>query len=132
MVLTRCILIQQENIILQLEQVQKFLKSKGRQHKIMKTAIKPDKEGFYGEFGGAYIPEMLYPNIHELQDKYLAILGSPDFREDMTSLLKDYAGRPTPLYYAERLSEYYETNRAGNAGHGHLRRSGRRTAGAWS
>ena len=73
-------------------------------------AITVDKEGFYGEFGGAYIPEMLYPNIRELQDNYLDILESPSFRNELQSLLKDYAGRPTPLYFAERLSEYYRTN----------------------
>lgn len=68
-----------------------------------------DKKGFYGEFGGAFIPEMLYPNIRELQSEYLQIIGSDDFREEYYSLLRNYAGRPSPLYYAARLSEHYKT-----------------------
>ncbi len=74
------------------------------------SKISVSKEGYYGEFGGAYIPEMLYPNIRELQKNYLSVLESPSFREEYQSLLKDYAGRPTPLYFAERLSTYYKTN----------------------
>ena len=69
-----------------------------------------DKNGFYGEFGGAYIPEMLYPNIRELEEKYLKILASEDFRSEFRQLLKDYAGRPTPLFRAARLSEHYGTH----------------------
>jgi len=69
-----------------------------------------DQKGFYGEFGGAYIPEMLYPNVKELEEKYLAIIESESFRNEFFVLLKDYAGRPTPLYRAGRLSEYYGTN----------------------
>lgn len=69
-----------------------------------------DQKGFYGEFGGAYVPEMLYTNIKELEEKYLAIIESESFRNDFAMLLKDYAGRPTPLYRAGRLSEYYGTN----------------------
>jgi len=69
-----------------------------------------DQKGFYGEFGGAYIPEMLYPNVKELEEKYLAIIESESFRDEFTTLLKDYAGRPTPLYLAGRLSEHYGTN----------------------
>ena len=69
-----------------------------------------DQKGFYGEFGGAYIPEMLYPNIRELEENYLKIIGSEQFREQFRLLLQDYAGRPTPLFRADRLSEHYGTN----------------------
>jgi len=64
-------------------------------------------KGFYGNFGGAYIPEMLYPNIEELQKKYLDIIGEPSFKKEFHDLLRDYVGRPTPLYFAERLSRHY-------------------------
>lgn len=66
-----------------------------------------DKNGFYGKFGGAYIPEMLHPNIEELRDNYETIITSDDFKEEFKLLLKDYVGRPTPLYLANRLSEQY-------------------------
>ena len=56
-----------------------------------------DQKGCYGEFGGAYIPEMLYPNIRELEERYLEIMGSGEFRAEFHRLLKDYAGRPNPL-----------------------------------
>jgi tryptophan synthase beta chain len=69
-----------------------------------------DENGFYGRFGGAYIPEMLYPNVEELRQNYLKIMDEPDFQEKLQSLLKDYVGRPTPLYFATRLSEKYNTN----------------------
>jgi tryptophan synthase beta chain len=69
-----------------------------------------DQNGFYGEFGGAYIPEMLYPNIKELEDNYLKITASEQFRKDFAQLLRDYAGRPTPLFKAERLSAHFGTN----------------------
>ncbi len=69
-----------------------------------------DKKGYYGKFGGAYIPEMLYPNVEELRNNYLEIINSPEFQIEFTQLLKDYVGRPTPLYYASRLSGYYKTN----------------------
>ncbi len=68
-----------------------------------------DDRGFYGEYGGAYIPEMLYPNIRELEDQYLEILRSDNFQGEFRRLLKDYAGRPTPLFKAERLSAHYGT-----------------------
>ena len=68
-----------------------------------------DRKGFYGEFGGAYVPEMLVPNIRELEERYLEIIGSKTFRERFRQLLQDYAGRPTPLYEAERLSAHYRT-----------------------
>lgn len=66
-----------------------------------------DTKGYYGPFGGAYIPEMLYPNIEELQQQYLQILSDPAFKEEFEQLLKDYVGRPSPLYQAKRLSERY-------------------------
>jgi len=68
-----------------------------------------DAGGFYGEYGGAYIPEMLYPNIRELEDNYMNIVQSEDFQSEFRLLLRDYAGRPTPLFKAERLSAHYET-----------------------
>jgi tryptophan synthase beta chain len=69
-----------------------------------------NEEGFYGKFGGAYVPEMLFPNVEELRQNYLKIMAEPDFQEEMQALLKDYVGRPTPLYFAKRLSEKYNTN----------------------
>lgn len=69
--------------------------------------IKVDENGFYGQFGGAYIPEMLYPNIEELRENYEQIMASEAFKEEFDRLLKDYVGRPTPLFYANRLSEKY-------------------------
>lgn len=68
-----------------------------------------DKDGYYGQYGGAYIPEMLYPNIEELREKYLDITAMPDFKKEFDQLLKDYVGRPTPLYFATRLSKRYQT-----------------------
>ncbi len=67
----------------------------------------PDSRGFYGEFGGAFIPEMLYPNIEELRENYLKIIESTAFQEEFAALLKDYVGRPSPLYYSKYLSERY-------------------------
>ena len=69
-----------------------------------------DKNGYYGSFGGAYVPEMLYPNVENLQNKYLGIINSNSFQAEFNQLLKDYVGRPTPLYKAERLSALYQTN----------------------
>lgn len=67
-------------------------------------------KGFYGEFGGAFIPEMLYPNVEELRQKYLSIMEEPQFQQEFRQLLKDYVGRPSPLYFAKRLSKLYNTN----------------------
>lgn len=67
----------------------------------------PTKEGYYGQFGGAFIPELLHPNVQELEDNYIKIIESKEFQEQYKALLKDYVGRPTPLYLAERLSEKY-------------------------
>ena len=69
-----------------------------------------DEKGFYGKFGGAYIPEMLYPNVEELKENYLKIMSDPTFIQEFDHLLRDYVGRPTPLYLAERLSNHYNTN----------------------
>jgi tryptophan synthase beta chain len=69
--------------------------------------ISVDNRGYYGKFGGAYIPEMLYPNVEELRQKYLSIIQEPAFRKEFDHLLKTYVGRPTPLYYASRLSQKY-------------------------
>ncbi|MGV3762600.1 tryptophan synthase subunit beta [Parapedobacter sp.] len=63
--------------------------------------------GYYGDFGGAYIPEMLYPNVEELRQQYLTIMQSGDFQQEFDQLLRDYVGRPSPLYLAERLSDRY-------------------------
>ena len=68
-----------------------------------------DEKGFYGDFGGAYIPEMLYPNVEELRQNYIQISESDSFQKEFQSLLTEYVGRPTPLYFAERLSEKYNT-----------------------
>jgi tryptophan synthase beta chain len=64
----------------------------------------PSEEGYYGQFGGAYIPEMLYSNVETLKNQYLQIMDDPAFKAEVAALLKDYVGRPTPLFYAERLS----------------------------
>jgi tryptophan synthase beta chain len=63
--------------------------------------------GYFGDFGGAYIPEMLYPNVEDLRKKYLQIIYEPAFQEEMHQLLKDYVGRPSPLFLARRLSKKY-------------------------
>jgi tryptophan synthase beta chain len=70
---------------------------------------RPSDQGYYGEFGGAFIPEMLFSNVEELRSRYLEIINDKSFRREFELLLKDYAGRPTPLYFAERLSEKYDT-----------------------
>ena len=68
-----------------------------------------NERGYYGQFGGAFIPEMLYPNVEELREKYLTIMQEPEFQAELTDLLHNYVGRPTPLYHAKRLSEKYNT-----------------------
>lgn len=68
-----------------------------------------NEKGYYGEFGGAYIPEMLYPNVEELRENYLKIMSDPAFQQEFENLLRDYVGRPSPLYFASRLSEKYKT-----------------------
>jgi tryptophan synthase beta subunit len=69
-----------------------------------------NNEGYYGPFGGAFIPEMLFPNVEELSKRYLSILDSAEFKTEFGHLLRDFAGRPTPLYYAARLSKQYSSN----------------------
>ena len=66
-----------------------------------------DERGYYGRFGGAYIPEMLHGNVEELRRNYLKMMADPAFREEFDLLLRDYVGRPSPLYYADRLSKHY-------------------------
>ena len=68
-----------------------------------------DKNGYYGEFGGEFIPEMMYSNIKELEDNYIKILDDEKFRHEFSSLLRDYVGRPSPLFYASRFSAYHGT-----------------------
>ena len=68
-----------------------------------------DENGYYGKFGGAYIPEMLHPNVEELREQYLKIMQDEGFRKEYENLLRDYVGRPTPLFFAERLSKKYNT-----------------------
>lgn len=72
-------------------------------------SIKEPIDGFYGEYGGAFIPELLQPNIEELKREYEKIMQTPDFRETFVQLLEDYVGRPTPLYFSEKLSQKYKT-----------------------
>ncbi|NGM64742.1 tryptophan synthase subunit beta [Sphingobacterium sp. SGR-19] len=69
-----------------------------------------NEKGYYGPFGGAYIPEMLYPNVAELQKKYMEIMQEESFQQQFQELLKDYVGRPSPLYLAQRLSARYGAN----------------------
>eukprot|EP01136_Pigoraptor_vietnamica_P004508 Opistho-1_new@34888 len=70
----------------------------------------PNEQGYYGRFGGAYIPEMLHRNVEELKARYLDIMYEPSFQKEFQLLLKDYVGRPTPLFLAERLSKEYQTS----------------------
>ena len=72
-----------------------------------KSYASPDDQGYYGKFGGAYIREMLHRNVEELRSRYLDIIYEEGFQKEFRELLKDYAGRPTPLYFAGRLSERY-------------------------
>ena len=76
----------------------------------MKSTFQPDKNGYFGQYGGAYIPELLYPNVKEIEDHYIQIIASKAFQQEYKSLLKDYVGRPSPLYYAKRLSGKYGTH----------------------
>ena len=72
----------------------------------MKT-YQVNEEGYYGNFGGAYIPEILHRCVTNLKEAYLNVLESQDFKNEFTQLLHDYVGRPSPLYLAKRLSEKY-------------------------
>jgi len=73
----------------------------------MKTTYNVNEKGFYGEFGGAFVPEMLYPNVEALRQQYLTLSNEPSFQDEFKALLRDYVGRPTPLYYAKHLSEQF-------------------------
>ena len=75
----------------------------------MSKTYNVNEKGYYGDFGGAYIPEMMYANIEELRTKYLKICSEEKFQKEFNNLLKQYVGRPTPLYFAERLSHTYNT-----------------------
>ena len=75
----------------------------------MSKTYNVNEKGYYGDFGGAYIPEMMYANIEELRTKYLKICSEEKFQKEFNDLLKQYVGRPTPLYFAERLSHTYNT-----------------------
>lgn len=75
----------------------------------MKKTYLSDEKGNYGEYGGAYVPEMLRYNVEELKNRYFDLIESESFQKEFYSLLRDYAGRPSPLYYAKRLSDYYQT-----------------------
>ena len=81
----------------------------GAEFKQVKSRYAPDEQGYYGKFGGAYIPEMLHRNVEELRMKYLQIINEAGFQKEYNQLLEDYVGRPTPLYFAERLSKKYHT-----------------------
>lgn len=74
----------------------------------MKNKYHVDENGFYGEFGGAFIPEMLHPNIEELKSNYIQVIEDDGFQTEFRELLKYYVGRPTPIYFASRLSKYYK------------------------
>ena len=71
------------------------------------SSFQIDSNGFYGKFGGAFVPDVLLPNIQALQEAYLPIIESEDFQREFHQLLRDYVGRPSPLYHARRLSEKY-------------------------
>ena len=73
----------------------------------MKKSYLVDEQGFYGDFGGAYVPEILYATVKKLQEEYLPVLQSQEFQDEYMSLLRDYVGRPSPLYYARRMSQKY-------------------------
>jgi tryptophan synthase beta chain len=76
----------------------------------METKFQPTKEGYYGQFGGAFIPELLHPNVKELEDNYLQIIYSDAFQKEYKYLLDEYVGRPTPLYLAKHLSEKFQAS----------------------
>ncbi|MEY3437205.1 MAG: tryptophan synthase subunit beta, partial [Bacteroidota bacterium] len=77
---------------------------------VKENSFQPDQKGYYGQFGGAYIPEMLHRNVEELRARYLDIIHEDAFQLEFNQLLGDYVGRPTPLYYASRISEQLNKN----------------------
>jgi len=76
----------------------------------LKQTYSVDEQGYYGEYGGAYIPEILFNNVEELKNSYLAIMDDESFKKEFEDLLQNYVGRPTPLYHAKNLSQQYNTN----------------------
>jgi tryptophan synthase beta chain len=76
---------------------------------MQQTFTNPNEHGYYGDFGGAFIPEMLFANVAQLKSQYLQIMDDPNFKEEVNDLLYHYVGRPTPLFLAKRLSEQYGT-----------------------
>lgn len=88
-----------------------YIGNKNKLNKLKKMSIytQINQKGYYGSFGGAYIPEMLYPNVEELRQKYLEIIYEKEFQDEFYQLLRDYVGRPTPLYFAQNLSQKYNT-----------------------
>ncbi|MEP2026451.1 MAG: tryptophan synthase subunit beta, partial [Reichenbachiella sp.] len=76
----------------------------------METKLNPDERGYFGSFGGAFIPEMMQANVMELKENYEKIIASSDFKTEFEKLLTDYVGRPSPLYLATRLSDKYGAN----------------------
>jgi tryptophan synthase beta chain len=96
-----------ENIIIKIEET---ASASPRKDMTTKTSYQePNEFGYYGKFGGAYIPEMLHRNVEELKSRYLEIMNEVSFQKEFHELLRDYAGRPTPLYHAKRLSDKYGT-----------------------
>ncbi|MBP8944736.1 MAG: tryptophan synthase subunit beta [Paludibacteraceae bacterium] len=79
-------------------------------HTVTGNLYQPNEKGYYGEFGGAYIPEILYATVEQLKNAFLAIKDDENFKNEYYDLLKNYVGRPTPLYFARRLSETYGVN----------------------
>src|SRR4051794_30260537 len=77
---------------------------------IGKDSVGPNEFGYYGKFGGSYIPEMLHPNVEQLKTQYLEIMADASFQKEYRDLLRDYVGRPTPLFFAARLSKEHGTN----------------------
>ncbi len=77
------------------------------QRQVSMKKYQVNEKGFYGAYGGAFIPEMLYPNVEELKNNYLKIIETEKFQKEFKQLLKEYVGRPNPLYFAKRLSEKY-------------------------
>ena len=75
--------------------------------KTTQSKYQVNEKGYYGPFGGSFIPEILHPNIKQLRENYLSIIESKNFNEEYSGLLRDYVGRPTPLYFSKRLSERY-------------------------
>ena len=79
------------------------------EYRAAQSKYAPDEQGYYGKFGGAYIPEMLHRNVEELRNRYLDIINEASFQKEYQNLLQDYVGRPTPLYFAQRLSKKYNS-----------------------